>query len=138
VTRLRTNARYRVLERRPVNPRTGVTSDQLIRLTGPRGKAYPHPLRRIGYRDPETGKHYVFLTTHLTLAAFTICAIYKERWQIELFFKWVKQRLKLKTFLGISPNAVLTQLWVALIVSLLLAYLKFKNWQLSRTAVGCP
>lgn len=127
VTRLRKNARYTVLERRPVTPRTGVTSDHVIRLTGHKGKAYHKPLRRIGYRNPETGKHYVFLTNHLTLAASTICAIYKERWQIELFFKWVKQRLKIKAFLGTSPNAVLTQIWVALIVYLLLAYLKFKN-----------
>src|SRR5919109_5073242 len=82
-------------------------------------------LRRVGYRDPETGKHCVFWTNAFHLAAATIAAIYKERWQIELFFKWIKQNLKVKTFLGTSENAVLTQLWIALCVYLVLAYLSF-------------
>jgi|SRR5919108_3428364 putative transposase len=83
-------------------------------------------LRRVGYRDPETGKHCVFWTNAFHLAAATIAAIYKERWQIELFFKAIKQNLKIKTFLGTSENAVMTQIWVALITYLLLAFLRFK------------
>jgi len=79
----------------------------------------------VGYRDPETGKKYVFLTNNFKLAAATIAAIYKSRWQIELFFKWIKQNLKIKTFLGTSKNAVMTQIWIAMCVYLLLAYLKF-------------
>nr|WP_326491617.1 transposase [Desulfolithobacter dissulfuricans] len=83
------------------------------------------PLRRIGYRDPETGKQYFFLTNNFHLAAKTIADIYKARWKIELFFKWIKQNLKIKTFLGTSRNAVMTQIWVALITMLVLAYMKF-------------
>jgi hypothetical protein len=76
-------------------------------------------------RDPPTGKHYVFLTNHFGLAAKTICDIYKERWQIELFFKWIKQNLKIKAFVDNSENALMTQIYVALITCLLLAYLNF-------------
>ena len=82
-------------------------------------------LRRIGYRDPETGKHYVFLTNHFTLSAKTIADVYKDRWQVELFFKALKQNLKIHAFVGNSRNAVLTQLWVALCAYLMLSYLKF-------------
>ena len=81
-------------------------------------------LRRIGYRDAETGIHYEFLTNNFQLSAQTIAAIYKGRWQVELFFKWIKQNLKIKSFIGNSKNAVLTQIWVALCSCLLLAYLK--------------
>ena len=84
-------------------------------------------LRRIGYRDAETGKHYVFLTNNFDLSAKTIADIYKARWQIELFFKWIKQHLKVKSFVGTSRNAVLTQLWIAMCVYLLLSYIKFVN-----------
>ena len=80
--------------------------------------------RRIGYRDAETGIHYEFLTNNFQLSAQTIAAIYKGRWQVELFFKWIKQNLKIKSFIGNSKNAVLTQIWVALCSCLLLAYLK--------------
>jgi putative transposase len=83
------------------------------------------PLRLVGYICPETGRDYVFLTNIEHLAAQTIADLYKARWQVELFFKWLKQNLKLKGFLGTSKNAVLTQIWAALCVSLLLAYLKF-------------
>lgn len=79
----------------------------------------------MGYHDPETGKKYVFLTNNFKLAAATIAAIYKSRWQIELFFTWIKQNLKIETFLGTSKNAVMTQIWIAMCVYLLLAYLKF-------------
>jgi len=90
-------------------------------------KRCPIPLRRVGYRDPHTGKHYVFLTNNFALAASTIAAIYKSRWQIELFFKWIKQNLKIKSFVGTSKNAVMTQIWIALCVYLIIAYLKFQS-----------
>jgi putative transposase len=85
------------------------------------------PLRLVGYICPETGRDYVFLTNIKHLSAQTIADIYKSRWQIELFFKWLKQNLKLKGFLGTSRNAVLSQIWAALCVSLLLAYMKFAS-----------
>ncbi len=125
VTRQKTNATYDVIERHPVSKAQGLTSDQTIRIKGSKANDCPVPLRRIGYRDPETGKHYVFLTNNFKLAAKTIANIYKSRWQIELFFKWVKQNLKIKTFLGTSKNAVLTQIWIAMCMYLLLAYIKF-------------
>jgi Transposase DDE domain/Domain of unknown function (DUF4372) len=127
ITRQRKNARYRVTTRQPVPAGSSVTSDQTIRLSGVKAERCPGALRRIGYRDPATGKHYVFLTNNFHLAARTIAAIYKERWQIELFFKWIKQNLKIKTFLGTSRNAVLTQIWVAMCLYLLLAYIKFMS-----------
>ena len=125
VTRLKKNIKFKVIERRPVIKGKGVTSDQIIMLTGPKAGDCPMPLRRVGYRDLETGKHYVFLTNNLKLAAKTIADIYKSRWQVELFFKWIKQNLKIKTFLGTSRNAVMTQIWIALITILILAYMKF-------------
>ena len=125
VTRLKRKARYRVVKRRKVPTGQHLTCDQTIELTSAKGKHCPIALRRVGYRDPETGKHYVFLTNNFKLAASTIAAIYKSRWQIELFFKWIKQNLKIKTFLGTSKNAVMTQIWIAMCVYLLLAYLKF-------------
>lgn len=126
VTRLKPHAIYRVEERRAFTPGTGVTSDQIIQLNSKHALKQGAPrLRRIGYRDPETGKHYVFLTNHFNLAARTIADIYKQRWQVELFFKAIKQNLKIKAFVGNSRNAVLTQLWIALCIYLLLAYLKF-------------
>ncbi len=128
VTRQRDNACYRVLTRRPVPPGRGVLADQTIRLTGSKPRAIgAAPLRRVVYRDPEAGKRYVFLTNLFHLSAATIAALYKERWQIELFFKWIKQHLKLKAFVGTSKNAVLTQIWVALCIMLLLALLKLSS-----------
>lgn len=127
VTRQKTNATYEVVERHTVSKKQGLTSDQTIKIKGSKAKDCPIKLRRIGYRDAETGKHYVFLTNNFTLAAKTIADIYKARWQIELFFKWVKQNLKIKTFLGTSKNAVLTQIWIAMCMYLLLAYIKFCN-----------
>jgi putative transposase len=124
VTRQKSNAVYQVVERRNVNRKQGLTSDQTIRLTGTKGSLCPHPLRRVGYRDPETGRHYVFLTNNFKLAAKTIADIYKERWQIEIFFRWIKQNLKIKSFIGNSRNAVMTQLYVALIAYLLLFLFK--------------
>ncbi len=128
VTRLKTNAQYRVVERRAVLKNKGVTSDQIIEFTGVQvAKKCPIKLRRIGYRDLETGKHYVFLTNNFKLAARTIADIYKARWQVELFFKWIKQNLKIKSFIGTSKNAVMTQIWIALCVYLLLAFIKFQS-----------
>ncbi|MEE8150331.1 MAG: IS4 family transposase [Nitrosomonadaceae bacterium] len=128
VTRLKSNAEYRVIERREVNTKQGLSSDQIIEFTGIQtAKKCPIQLRRIGYRDPETGKHYVFLTNHFILAAKTIADIYKARWQVELFFKWIKQNLKIKSFIGTSKNAVMTQIWIALCVYLLLAFIKFQS-----------
>jgi putative transposase len=128
VTRIRGNALYRVLKRNPVNPNSAVTSDQIIEYTAKiRNGDELLPIRRIGYRDPETGKHYVFITNHFKWSAQTIADIYKRRWQVELFFKWIKQNLKIKSFLGTSMNAVLTQVMVALIVYLLLSIIKFQS-----------
>ena len=122
VTRQKRNARYEVLERRKVNKKQGLLSDQTIRLQAQEG---PLLLRRIAYRDAATGRRYVFLTNHFKLAAKTIADIYQERWQIEIFFRFIKQNLKIKAFIGNSENAVLTQIYAALIVYLLLCYLKF-------------
>ncbi len=128
VTRLKSNAKTRVVSRRQVLSSKGLTSDQTIEFTGVQtAKKCPIPLRRIGYRDPETGKHYVFLTNNFKLAARTIADIYKARWQVELFFKWIKQNLKIKSFVGTSKNAVMTQIWIALCVYLLLAFIKFQS-----------
>ena len=132
VTRLKRNARYEVLERRSVDKEQGLTSDQTIQMNGSKSARRTIALRRIGYRDPETGKHFVFLTNNFRLAASTITQIYKARWQVELFFKWIKQNLKIKAFLGTSKNAVMTQIWIAMCVYLMLAYIKF----LSKSALS--
>ena len=132
VTRLRKNASYRVTECRSVIKSKGLTSDQTIQLTGVKASNCPIALRRIGFKDTETGIQYYFLTNNFKLAASTIAEIYKARWQIELFFKWIKQNLKIKSFLGTSKNAVMTQIWIAICVYLLLAYLKFAS-QISRS-----
>jgi hypothetical protein len=122
VTRQKRNAHGEVLERRKVNKKQGLLSDQTIRLQAQEG---PLVLRRIAYRDAATNRRYVFLTNHFKLAAKTIADIYKERWQIEIFFRFIKQNLKIKAFIGNSENAVLTQIYAALIVYLLLCYTKF-------------
>ena len=127
VTRAKTNMRYRVLKRQKANRKLGVTSDQTIILTSKKGEAYKGPLRRVGFKDPETGKQYFYITNQVDLAATTIASIYKARWQIELFFKWIKQNLKIKTFIGTSKNAVMSQIWVAMCTYLLLHYFKWKN-----------
>lgn len=136
VTRLRAKAVYRVLERKSVDKQTGVTSDQIIELSSAHAIKRGAPrLRRIGYRDPETSKRYEFLTNNLRLSAATIAAIYKDRWKVELFFKAIKQNLKIKAFVGTSKNAVLTQIWIALIVYLLVAYARHsakQGWTVQR------
>ena len=128
VTRIRGHALYRVIKRRPVAPDANVTCDQIIKYTGK--QAHPtalRPVRRIGYTDPETNKHYVFITNPVHGSAQTIADIYKQRGQVELFFKWIKQNLKMKSFLGVTENAVMTQIMVALCNYLLLAFLKFTS-----------
>jgi len=121
VTRLKCNAKIKYLRKRSGRKAAGITVDRCILLGN-----IPQPLRMVGYLDPETGKEYRFVTNAEHLDAKTIADLYKERWQIELFFKWIKQNLRIKTFLGTSQNAVLTQIWIALCVYLLLAFLKFK------------
>jgi hypothetical protein len=116
VTRQKRNARYRVLTRRPINAALGLVSDETIVLTGAKARECPKPLCRIIYQDPATGKVYMFLTNHLRLLAKTIADIYKERWQIEIFFRWIKQNLEIKAFIGNSENAVMSQIYAALIV----------------------
>ena len=128
VTRLKANAQYRVINRQPVLKNKGLTSDQTIRLTSIQAaRKCPGQLRRVGYRNITTGKHYIFLTNNFKLAAKTIADIYKARWQVELFFKWIKQNLKIKSFIGTSKNAVMTQIWIAMCVYLLLAFIKFQS-----------
>jgi hypothetical protein len=122
VTRLKKNAVYKLLERRPVHRKTGVTSDHIIQVAS---RENPLLLRRIGYRDPESGKRSTFLTKHFRLAPKTVADVYKERWRIELFFKEIKQNLRIKSFVGNSENAVLVQLYTALTVYLLLKCQKF-------------
>ncbi len=111
------------MRQRYQNKGQGVTSDQLIEMKSKPGLK----LRRVGYKDPETGKHYKFLTNNFDLDPKTIADIYRERWEIEIFFRWIKQNLRIKTFVGRSENAVLTQIYVALILYLLLALLKFMS-----------
>lgn len=127
VTRQKRNATYRIIERREIIKSKGLICDQTIVITGTKAKACPVPLRRIGFRDPDTGKHYAFLTNNFHLAAKTIADIYKSRWQIELFFKCIKQNLKIKSFVGTSKNAVMTQIWIAMCAYLLLAWIKFSS-----------
>lgn len=128
VTRIRGNALYRVVERRSTDNSGHVTSDQIIEYTGTQAhQTQLRPVRRIGYKDPETNKHYVFITNNFHWSAQTIADIYKQRWQVELFFKWIKQNLKIKSFLGTTENAVMTQIMVALCNYLLLSFLKFRS-----------
>jgi len=128
VSRLRGNAQFRVLKRHDVDKHSAITSDQTIEYTALRKDGDTlKPIRRIGYRDRETGKHYVFISNQFDWSAKTIADIYKQRWQVELFFKWIKQNLKIKAFLGNTENAVMTQIMSALCIYLLLAYLKFQS-----------
>ncbi len=139
VTRIRGNAVYRVVERRLIPGNSAITSDQIIEYaSSQRDSDTLLPIRRIGYRDPETKKHYVLITNHFAWSAQTIADIYKQRWQVELFFKWIKQNLEIQSFLGTSQNAVLTQVMIALCTYLLLAYIKFASkTQLSLQQLIC-
>jgi len=125
VTRAKKNFRFRRRYSHPVDKRTGLRFDQTVVLCGfYTQRDYPPPLRRIGYREPQTGKALVFLTNNLTVPALAIAQLYQARWHIELFFKWIKQHLRIKAFYGTSPNAVRTQIWIAISVYLLVAILK--------------
>jgi len=124
VIRAKSNLDARRLYSAPTERDTGVICDQTIVLNGfYSGQGYPEHLRRIRFRD-ETGKRLVFLTNHFHLPALTICALYRQRWQVELFFKWIKQHLRIKRFFGTSENAVKTQIWIAVSVYVLVAIIK--------------
>jgi hypothetical protein len=125
VTRARKDFAFHRLSSLPVDKTTGLRCDQTIRLKSfyP-AKSYPQPLRRIRYHDAETDKILIFLTNHLFLPALIIAQLYKCRWQVELFFKWIKQHLRIKKFYGLSPNAVKTQIWIAISVYVLLAIVR--------------
>jgi hypothetical protein len=128
VTRAKDNMNFKIIGQHQPVKNKHILRDDLILLEGfYTSQKYSEPIRLIEYKDPETGKIYVFLTNHFDLAAITIAEIYHQRWQIELFFKWIKQNLKIKTFLGTSKNAVMAQVWTAMIYYLLLAYLKFQS-----------
>jgi len=125
VTRAKTNLQYTRLESLQVDATTGVRSDQMIWLRNPSSiKHYPDKLRRIHYVDAETGKSLVFLTNNFALPALTIALLYKGRWKVELFFKWIKQHLRIKHFYGTTDNAVKTQVWISICVYVLVAIMK--------------
>jgi hypothetical protein len=125
VTRAKRNMNARRLYSATADRSTGLICDQTIALNNfYAAKDYPAHLRRIRYRDPDTDKSLVFLTNHTLLPALTICALYKSRWQVELFFKWIKQHLRIKRFFGTSENAVKTQIWIAVSVYVLVAIIK--------------
>jgi hypothetical protein len=135
VTRLKDNADYSVVQELPVPSNRNILADQLIQFNGHYArKKCPHTLRKVVVWDKEQNRQIVLLTNHLDFGSTTISAIYKDRWQIELFFKALKQNLKVKTFVGTSENALYIQIWTALITMLLIKYMQFKskmNWSLS-------
>ncbi len=125
VTRSKSNTRLRRVYSAAVDRSTGILCDQTVALTGVTShRDYPEHLRRIRYKDPKTGKTLVFLTNNFVLPTATICALYKNRWQVELFFKWIKQHLRIKKFYGNSENAVKSQIWIAVSVYVLVAIVK--------------
>jgi hypothetical protein len=125
VVRSKANVKLQRRYSHPVDRSTGVRSDHTVILTAVgSATAYPDPLRRVTYVDPETNKRLVFLTNNFTLPALTIAMIYKSRWQVELFFKWIKQHLRIKAFFGTSENAVKTQIWIAVSIYVLIAIVR--------------
>lgn len=127
ITRAKRRLDCRVRERKAVSD-PSIRSDHLIRLRGPKSRTlYPDTLRRVRYVDPDTGKRLTFLTNHLTIDALSIALLYRKRWKIELLFKWMKQHLHVKSFFGTTPNAVKTQLWIAVIVYVLIHRLKHRH-----------
>ena len=133
VTRAKSNFVFKRLYSQPVDKSTGVRVDQIITVTGFYTlKGYPDKLRRICYLDAETNKRLVFLTNNFTLPAQVIAQLYKCRWQVELFFKWIKQHLRIKAFYGTTENAVKTQIWIAISVYVLVAIVK-KRLKLDRS-----
>lgn len=127
ITRAKVNFKFRRLYSTPVDKDAGLLCDQIVRPAGKKPAAgYPEKIRRVKYRDEESGKTYVFLTNNFELPALTIAMLYKHRWRVELFFKWIKQHLKVKVFWGESANAVKTQVWTAICTYLLVAIIKKK------------
>lgn len=125
VTRAKEGLRINRLESRPVDESTGVRADQIVWLALDKSiEHYPDRFRRVSYRDPENGKFLVFLTNNFDLPALTIAQLYRSRWRVELFFKWVKQNLRIKHFFGTSDNAVKTQVWIAVCVYVLVAIVR--------------
>ena len=125
VVRARSNLQAKRRYSHPVDRSTGLRSDQTVLLTGFYAhKDFPEPLRRVRIKDSSSGKSLVLLTNHFGLPALTITALYRHRWQIELFFKWIKQHLRIKAFFGTSENAVKTQIWIAVCVYVLVAIVK--------------
>jgi hypothetical protein len=125
ITRAKSNTRVRRVYSAATDRTTGILCDQTVALVGfYSSRDYPTHLRRIRFKDPETDKTLVFLTNNFTLPAATICALYKARWQVELFFKWIKQHLRIKKFYGTSENAVKSQIWIAVSVYVLVAIVK--------------
>jgi hypothetical protein len=125
VTRAKSNLKARRRYSRPVDRSTGLVCDQTVFLTGFYSRqGFNRPLRRIKFNDPQTGKRLVFLTNNFALDALTIAKLYKSRWQVELFFKWIKQHLRIKAFFGTSENAVKSQIWIAVSVYVLVAIVK--------------
>jgi len=125
VTRAKSNLDAHRVYSAPADRSAGVICDQTIAMDGYlTQRHYPAHLRRIRFKDPETGKTLIFLTNQVTLPALTICALYKSRWQVELFFKWIKQHLRIKQFYGVSENAVKTQIWIAVSVYVLVAIIR--------------
>jgi Domain of unknown function (DUF4372)/Transposase DDE domain len=132
ITRAKCNTKWQRLYSRSVDHAIGLRCDQTIRFTGVKAdKLYPDLLRRVKFYDEETGNTYVFLTNNFALSALQIAMLYKQRWQIELFFKWIKQHLKIRVFWGESPNAVYTQIWAAICTYLAVAIIK-KELQLEQ------
>lgn len=128
ITRAKRGMDFGVRERRAIPPGGFVQSDRLVRLRGPLSQQlYPDTLRLVRYVDPQTGRRLRFLTNNLTLDALTIALLYRKRWRIELFFKWIKQHLHVKAFFGTTPNAVQTQLWIAVIAYVLVARFKHRH-----------
>ena len=125
VIRAKSNLKYRRRASRAIDKSAGLRCDQSIVLTGVKtSRNYPQLLRRIGYHDPQTGKTLNFLTNHFALPVQTVAELYRSRWQVELFFKWIKQNLRIKSFYGTSENAVKSQIWIAITVYLLVAIIK--------------
>ena len=125
VTRAKDNMQYEIVKSMPVDKQTGVISDEIVRLTKKNSKQkYPEEFRMVVYEDFATGNLYRFITNHLGYDALTIAELYRERWNVELFFKWIKQHLHIKSFYGTSENAVYTQIWIAVCAFLLLAIAK--------------
>lgn len=133
VIRAKSNTRFQRRYSRPVDKTTGLLCDQTIQLTG-RGTSakYPHPLRRVKFRDAETDRTFNFLTNNFKIPAIAVADLYRSRWQVELFFRWIKQHLRIKVFLGTTENAVKTQIWIAVSVYILVAIAK-KRLQVPHT-----